>query len=183
MILLSPHDFGCGHLVIGSGSGSLTAVALAQAGDKVVVLEQHEVPGGWCHSFTLGGYHFSPGVHYIGRMEAGDLTAQIYEGLGVADDLAFFQLNPDGFEHCQIGESQFDYCRGSDRLLDRFTKRFPADSKGIADYLQLVELAYSQIPLISQVDTWREMLTVPYRTRHLGKYGLFAQRDARAADS
>ena len=29
---------------------------MAQTGKKVVVLEQHYLPGGWCHSFNLGGY-------------------------------------------------------------------------------------------------------------------------------
>ncbi len=66
-------------LIIGSGAGGLTAaVALAQAGQKVLVCEQHDVPGGWTHSFTLNGYRFSPGVHYIGGIEAGkDLTNKL----------------------------------------------------------------------------------------------------------
>ena len=37
-------------------------------GKKVVVFEQHYLPGGWCHSFPLEGYLFSPGVHYIGAL-------------------------------------------------------------------------------------------------------------------
>src|SRR5258708_4374768 len=108
-------------IVIGSGSGGLTsAVALAQSGLKVIVLEQHEVPGGWCHSFMRGGYHFSPGVHYVGQLEAGDPTAAIYEGLGVADDMQFFELDPNAFEQCTVDGQRFDYCRDPRRLLERF---------------------------------------------------------------
>lgn len=35
-------------IIIGSGAGGLTAgLALSRAGKKVLILEQHYVPGGW----------------------------------------------------------------------------------------------------------------------------------------
>ena len=74
----------CDTLVIGSGIGGLTtALCLAKSGQKVKVLEQHYVPGGWCHSFTLEGYRFSPGVHYIGELSKGGRLRNIFEGLGL----------------------------------------------------------------------------------------------------
>jgi phytoene dehydrogenase-like protein len=84
-------------IIIGSGAGGLAAaVPLAQAGQRVLVCEQHEVPGGWTHSFTLQGYRFSPGVHYIGEVQPGGSLRRVYEGLGVSQDLEFCELNPDG---------------------------------------------------------------------------------------
>src|SRR6478609_6435297 len=72
-------------IVIGSGAGGLaSAICLAKAGQKVLVLEQHYVPGGWCHSFHLNGQRFSPGVHYIGLIDEGESTNVLYKGLGIA---------------------------------------------------------------------------------------------------
>ncbi len=126
-------------IVIGSGAGGLTAaVALAQAGKRVLVCEQHEVPGGWTHSFTLNGYRFSPGVHYIGDLHPGGNLRAIYEGLGVSEDLEFCELNPAGFDHIFIGSERFDLPKGKEALADYLKSRFPGEAKGIDGYIDTV---------------------------------------------
>jgi all-trans-retinol 13,14-reductase len=122
-------------IVIGSGAGGLAAaVPLAQSGLSVLVCEQHEVPGGWTHSFTLGGYRFSPGVHYIGSLGEGESLRQIYQGLGVSGDMTFLELNPDGYDHIFIGEERFDFPKGRENLIERLKERFPHESEGIGGY-------------------------------------------------
>jgi len=96
-------------IIIGSGAGGLSAaICLARSGQKVLVLEQHDVPGGWCHSFYLNGYRFTPGVHYIGLLNKGESTSTLYEGLGIANDVSFFRMNPKAYEHCWIGAERID---------------------------------------------------------------------------
>ena len=131
-------------IIIGSGAGGLTtAVALAQAGKKVLVLEQHDRPGGWTHSFTLQGYRFSPGVHYIGDLQEGGGLRGIYDGLGVSQDLTFCELNPNGYDHIIIGDKRVDFPKGKDNLIERLKSHFPHEARGIdgyfADLMNMVE--------------------------------------------
>jgi phytoene dehydrogenase-like protein len=119
-------------IVIGSGAGGLTAgIALARAGQRVLVCEQHEVAGGWLHSFTLDGHRFNTGVHYIGELGPGEMLRRIYEGLGVSRDLAFMELNPDGYDHILVGDQCLDIPKGKNAYLARLKDSFPHEAKGV----------------------------------------------------
>ena len=53
-------------LVIGSGIGGLTAAAaLAREGQRVLVLEQHDILGGMTQTFARQGFSFGTGLHYL----------------------------------------------------------------------------------------------------------------------
>lgn len=161
-------------VVIGSGAGGLTAaVALARAGQRVLVLEQHELPGGWCHSFDLDGHTFSPGVHYVGDLGPGGRLRAIYEGLGVAADLLFLELNPEGFDHVRIGSDfRFDIPKGRERYADRLAQRFPHEADGIRRFLALMEAIAGELSTLSSVRGPLGALALPARCPNLVRYGL-----------
>ena len=159
-------------IVIGSGAGGLTAaVALAKAGQSVLVLEQHDVPGGWCHSFTLEGHRFSPGVHYIGQLGPGGGMRRIYEGLGVANDLTFFELNPNGFDHVHVAGHRFDIPKGQANFRRRMIEHFPHEAAGIDRYFDIVAAVAKQVDELPRLRP-SDFPSAAWRLRTLARFGL-----------
>ncbi|MDP2687717.1 MAG: NAD(P)/FAD-dependent oxidoreductase [Aequorivita sp.] len=171
-------DFSQSHfdtIIIGSGVGGLSAaICLARAGQKVLVLEQHDVPGGWCHSFYLNGHRFTPGVHYVGLVEKGQSTARLYEALGIANDLTFFRMNPSAYEHAYIGEERFDFPGNFDDLVTALVVRFPKEERNIKKYLNLVRNVSAELQLLPDIEGIWQHVTIPFRTKNMGKYALFS---------
>ncbi|MFS4468427.1 phytoene desaturase family protein [Maribacter sp. 2210JD10-5] len=162
-------------IIIGSGAGGLAAaICLSRAGQKVLVLEQHDVPGGWCHSFYLNGHRFTPGVHYIGLLGENEATSNLYKGLGIANDLVFFRMNPEAYEHVHLGEHRFDYPDDPVKLEARLINKFPKEKRRIKKYLKLIRLASEELYSLPYIKGFWQKLTLPYRTRHFGRYGLFS---------
>ncbi|MEM9144476.1 MAG: NAD(P)/FAD-dependent oxidoreductase, partial [Bacteroidota bacterium] len=164
-------------IIIGSGVGGLAAaICLSRAGQKVLVLEQHDVPGGWCHSFYLNGHRFTPGVHYVGLCGQGEATNDLYRGLGIANDLVFFRMNPDAYEHVHIGAHRIDFPSDPHKLESRLAARFPREKRRIYKYLKLINAVCEELYAMPYIKGFWQKLTLPYRTRHFGRYVLFSLR-------
>ena len=161
-------------IIIGSGAGGLAAaICLSRAGQRVLVLEQHDVPGGWCHSFYLHGHRFTPGVHYIGLLDKGESTSELYEGLGIANDMVFFKMNPAAYEHCWIGEERIHLPSNFDDLVSSLAERFPHEKKNLTKYLNTVRQVSRELQLIPKMSGFWDNITIPWRTKNMGRYGLF----------
>lgn len=163
-------------IIIGSGAGGLAAaICLAKAGKKVLVLEQHYVPGGWCHSFYVNGHRHSPGLHYVGLLGEGESTNNLYRGLGIANDLTVFRMNPNAYERCHIeNKEEFNYPASMELLEKRLIERFPNEKNGISKLLKLIATVHKEVMIIPNLKGFWDNLTAPFRTKHMGKYGLFS---------
>lgn len=72
------HDGPWDAIVIGSGMGGMTAAALlAELGKRVLVLEQHYVPGGFTHTFRRKRWSWDVGVHAVGEVSERSLPGRI----------------------------------------------------------------------------------------------------------
>jgi len=139
-------------LVIGSGAGGLTAaIALAKAGRKVLIVEQHEIPGGWSQSYQFSGHTISPGVHDIAELGDTGRLRQIYEGLGMGPNLTFYEMNPDAYDHIILGEEQFDVPSGKEQTIERLSKRFPKERSGFVKYFNTAEKIYKETEGVANI--------------------------------
>jgi all-trans-retinol 13,14-reductase len=69
-------------IVIGSGIGGMAAAAaLSKVGHKVLLLEQYQTLGGLTHSFTIGGFTWAAGIHYLSGIAPGDPMRDLLDWL------------------------------------------------------------------------------------------------------
>ncbi len=90
----------CDVIVVGSGIGGLTAGGLlAACGYSVLILEQHDRPGGYVHGFRRRRYHFDSAVHLTSGCEpggypGGQIIHKTLKALGVLDEVDFIPVDP-----------------------------------------------------------------------------------------
>ncbi|MDI6891166.1 MAG: FAD-dependent oxidoreductase [Thermodesulfovibrionales bacterium] len=82
-------------IIIGAGiSGLVCGCYLAKAGMKVLIVEKNAKPGGYCTSFTKGGFHFDACVHSLGSLREGGNLRIILKELGLEERLKIKRYDP-----------------------------------------------------------------------------------------
>lgn len=117
-------------IVIGAGLGGLAAAAtVACAGRRVLVLEQHSVPGGYAHAFRRGRYRFEVSLHMMDGVAPGGFAHGTLERLGVLDDVAFVRLDP--IYEIRDGTTAFSVPADRDRYARALGERHPGEADGL----------------------------------------------------
>lgn len=129
-------------VIIGSGIGGLSVAAImAKAGKKVLVLEQHDVAGGCCHTFIDKGYEFDVGIHYIGELgyqsESKTLLDQITNGQLEWEDLAK-EYDEIVFAENEKPIRKYPVSYGRDVWKNDLKERFPEEKENIDNFFKTV---------------------------------------------
>ncbi len=80
-------------IIIGAGLGGLTAGAkLAKEGRKVLLLEQHDRPGGCATTFKRRDFTMEVGLHEMDGLHPRDMKNKIFGDLGVFERVEFLEV-------------------------------------------------------------------------------------------
>lgn len=118
-------------IVVGSGMGGMTAaVALSKLGHRVLLLEQYQTLGGQTHSFTIEGFSWDAGIHYLSGIAPGDCERDILDWLS-ATPIEFTSMGA-VYDNLHIGDTPpLPLSRPFEAQERDLKDRFPEEAKAI----------------------------------------------------
>jgi phytoene dehydrogenase-like protein len=120
-------------IVIGAGLGGLTAGAkLAKEGKKVLVLEQHDRPGGCATTFKRRDFTMEVGLHEMDGLHPRDIKRRIFDDIGLGDRVTFLPVP----EFYRFINDRYDLVIPHDPEKAKIIlkENFPGEEKGIDAY-------------------------------------------------
>jgi all-trans-retinol 13,14-reductase len=155
-------------LVIGAGMAGLTVAAmLAAEGRRVLVVEAHDTPGGYAHTFAMGEYRFCAQVHYIFSCGEGEAVQELLHGAGVSDEVRFHRLDPEGFDHVVVAGDRYRIPNGLEKFRDRLARRHPEAVTPLRRYFETIMALGREMDRLPSPLRRRDLLTAPLRFPHL----------------
>ena len=120
-------------IVIGAGLGGLTAGAkLAREGKKVLVLEQHDRPGGCATTFKRRDYTMEVGLHEMDGLHPRDIKQRIFDDLGITGKVKFLKV-PEFYRFIN-DRNDLVVPHDPEEAAAILKSTFPGEEKGIDDY-------------------------------------------------
>lgn len=145
-------------VIVGTGMAALAVGALlAQAGWRVCMLEAHDIPGGYVHTFRMGEFGFCAQIHYIWGCGTGDKVWSFLAKLGLQNDIEFELLDADGYDHVILPDhKRVKIPYGFKRLARNIEAAYPGQGAGVLRFVQLLERLTREVQrLPSSIGLWQ----------------------------
>jgi prolycopene isomerase len=131
-------------IVVGAGLGGLSAATmLARNGLSVLLLERHNVPGGYATSFVRGRYEFEVALHELSGIGPPERRGGVYrylEYLGMADNASSkveFLFTPNLYRSV-FPDLDVTLPAGREAFEAKLAETFPHEAKSIHRFLDRV---------------------------------------------
>lgn len=121
-------------IVIGSGMGGMTTAAtLAKLGQRVLVLEQHDVPGGFTHTFKRKRWVWDVGVHAIGEVSEQAMIGRVLRML--TDDRLRWTSLGGVYDEFHYPDLKIDFPDSKEAFVHNLHEAFPKEGLAVHAYL------------------------------------------------
>jgi all-trans-retinol 13,14-reductase len=138
-------------IIIGAGLGGLTAGAkLAKEGRKVLVIEQHDRPGGCATTFRRKDFTLEVGLHEMDGPAPKDMKTRIFNDLDVFRNVEFLKVP----EFYRFINDNYDITipHEPEIAAGRLSELFPDETSGIKAYFDQILTPKKRTPGVETID-------------------------------
>jgi len=140
-------------IVIGAGLGGLGAACqLVLRGEKVLLLEKHNVPGGFATSFVRGRFEFEGALHELSDIGTEQNRGSLYrflERLGVVPEKLKFTQVPEFYRSIFSDGYDVTIPLGLEAYTEKMIELFPSEKQGIENFIEMCKAVLEGIKYIA----------------------------------
>lgn len=142
-------------IVVGAGLGGLSTAALLTKADKSVLLvERHDRPGGYAHSFKRQQFHFDSGVHLVSGCSEqgyrnGSTINKISRAVGI-NPQAIFQPLPT-YARVVFPEFELRLRSGETDFVAGLCEQFPQETDNLLALIRLCRVLAEEALLAEEI--------------------------------
>jgi phytoene dehydrogenase-like protein len=124
-------------IVIGAGiSGLVSGCSLAKAGLKVLIVEQHNKPGGYFTSFKRRGFQFDSAAHSFGNYRESGHVKKIFSDLGVDKIVGINRFDPS--DVIISPDFRITFWNDANKTIKDLAKIFPNEKDNIVNFFKFL---------------------------------------------
>ena len=159
-------------IVIGAGNGGLVASArLAKEGKKTLLIERHNLPGGFATSFVRGRFEFEASLHElrgIGSITGKSPLQKIFKEVGAADKIEWVALD-EAFRVITLDEkNKCDYVMplGKEKFIAKLEEYDKGSAAVVTKIFDIIESIEKTLDFVSDIEDFKPSMIKEIFSEH-----------------